>query len=137
MRIFVYLERILETVPNLALNQFYKFIPYINKKGKRGLIIKDLSEESVPSHYRRFEKDGDTWIVTTMNEFPSPDFDTSKASKDRWRLYFMGVDVFLKERAQAVIEKWGGVMEKREDFDGIPGPSDNDFIPTEEKDIPF
>jgi hypothetical protein len=124
---------LLKRLPNLLQYQFYKFTPYeFKEKNKKGLSIKDKMDQPVPSFYQKYDQTGDTWKVTNIQGFPDVDFDTKIAETDDWKIYFLRVNRFLREKALAILSGWGSKKEdvpvhEAEVSDGIPSPTDNDI----------
>ena len=95
-----YASDLLKRIPNMHRNQQYTIMPYdFEADGKRkvGLSIKNMAGEKVESYYEKFTKtpEGGTWEY--LYGFPA--FPKGEKNKDRIKIYFMELMIFLRERA--------------------------------------
>lgn len=92
----------LKKVPLLKRGETYTFSPYdfTDKKGKRaaGLTIKDAGFNKVPSYYQEYitHVDGK---VSVKNIHGYPEFSGNPKDKEDWKIYYIQVVKFLRERA--------------------------------------
>jgi hypothetical protein len=138
---------LLKRIPNLQKGLVYKFTPFDFKKdgkSKKGLSIKDVGDKPTESYYQKYTKIGeDKWNVENIHEFPGPGFDVEAADSDDWKVYFIIVNKFLREKTLAFLRTWDSNVppetaevkaepETHEDagipFDEVP-PSDMNDLP--------
>jgi len=127
----------LKRLPNLSINQFYRFTPYDFKDGekrRRGLSIKDKADQSINSYYQSFEQDGEKTVVKNLHNFPEPE--SPPKDSDDWKVYFIKVGKFLREKSLEHLKQIVNEPTKEpEQPDDIPmgdePPADNS------EDLPF
>lgn len=139
----------LKKLPNLTQGKRYKFTPWeVEQDGntKGGIsIIRAEDEEKIQSYYQNFsgsEEEG--WTITNINGYPDIPQPIKKMTKDDWKIYFIQVAKFLREKSLLFVStkfKDNAVVEQKaekhdvvqEEFDG--GIPDN--VPLGEDGLPF
>lgn len=127
---------LLKKLPNLKQGDIYSFTPYdfeVNGQRKSGLSIKDAFDTKIESYYQKFSEVNGKFKVENLHDFPTPDGDTNKYTKDDWKIYFIRVSKFLREKALEYLKsfklKIGEV-----NSDAIPN---FDAVKDDEDSIPF
>lgn len=102
----------LKKLPNLTQGKRYKFTPWeVERDGntKGGIaIVRAEDEEKIQSFYQNFagsEEEG--WTITNVNGFPDIPMAMKKMAKDDWKIYFIQVAKFLREKSlNFLATKW-------------------------------
>lgn len=92
-------EDFMKKLPNINLEEYVDFAPYAfeDEKGKtkKGVSIKQGDRKIQNFFYKPADKDGERGV--NINGYPNPTGDTSKYTKDDWKIYFMQARKFLLE----------------------------------------
>lgn len=91
-------DSILQAVPNIDRTKEIEIEPvaYTNKKGKKVAFVRLTQENKVlASAFSRYNED--TKKYEAHNGYPEPDFDRSKATRERWINYFATARLFVQD----------------------------------------
>jgi len=116
-----YGDDLLTKIPALEKNNTYRFIPYeYTKKDKKRTGVKiQKGDDIITSCYHKFTQEQDGWKVeTTDPNYPKPEKD--KMDSEEWKIYFMRVRKYLREKALGYLSSWDGfkpepVLEQADD----------------------
>jgi len=97
-----FFQQFMQKIPNADLNEKIMLSPYDFKDSKekqiKGLTISQKSGKLENFYYDKETKQ-------TINGFPKPEGEPKAYSKDDWKLYFLLVTKFLKNKVEEVNEK--------------------------------
>lgn len=101
-------EDFMKKLPNIDLESYVEIAPYAftddrTGKQKKGMTIKQTgkgwTQDKVPNFFAEAPKEeGGRW--TNINGYPDPEGDSTKYTKDDWKIYFMLARKFLVKHTE-------------------------------------
>jgi hypothetical protein len=126
-------EDFMKKLPNINLDEYIDFAPYAftDDAGKirKGVSIKQGDTKIQNYFYKPSEEKGGKG--ENVNGYPNPEGDTSKYTKDDWKIYFMQARKFLvKHTEENFLPKFADKAHVKVTVDGTPVQAPE--YPTEE-----
>jgi hypothetical protein len=97
-----FFQNFMQKIPNAILDEKIMLYPF-DFKGKNGKQIKGLGLSQASGKLKNFYYDEET--KQTINGFPEPEGEPKAYSKDDWKLYFLQVTKFLKNKVEEINEQ--------------------------------
>lgn len=128
-------EDFMKKLPNINLDEYIDFAPYAftddGGKLRKGVSIKQGDTKIQNFFYKPSEEKGGKG--ENVNGYPNPDGDTSKYTKDDWKIYFMQARKFLvKYTEDHFLPKFADKAHVKVTVDGAPVENHTPEYPTEE-----
>lgn len=131
----------LKKLPNMKLGVEYKITPFDyvkNNKPRAGVFILAVKDKmKIGDYYHQYTDLGnDQWEIKPLNDFP--EYKGDPKDEDEWRIYYMRVTKFLREKSQELLKQWNTeeCIEASKHLDGHEEPVPS-TPPAEDDDLPF
>lgn len=127
-------EDFMKKLPNINLDEYIEFAPFAftddHGKLRKGVSIKQ-GDKKVQNFFYKAGEDGERGV--NVNGYPNPDGDTTKYTKDDWKIYFMQARKFLiKYTEEHFLPKFADKAQARVTESGVASAPTTYRTPEEE-----